>query len=203
MEAGQVVFAALVLIFMLGFTASAAMDWVADKQQEGYFDTFSRQVNSACTSLQSNPKWGETTLSKYIVLYPYYDIRYYSKIGEEGVPVEVRQACKGDKCACLIKLKQSSREVEGVYKCFTLPSSCNYELQFGTSKKTETGWETIIVGPDENERTLRDYKGSYGTNILTTCKIEGRARRDLAETNVILYEKTSDDCVEKEEYGYK
>ncbi len=156
---GQVVFAALVLIFMLGFTASAAMDWVAEKQQEKYFLNFKNQVKSACTSLSncihsdswkpefqvksactslSNPQWGDTTRSEYIVLYPYYDIRYYSKIGE--APAQVAQACKGDKCACLVKaygkgswFGTDESKLEGVYACHTL--SCDYELYFGAMDK--------------------------------------------------------------------
>ncbi len=190
-EAGQ---AALVLIIMLAFMAQAALDEMATNQQITNFIKFRSQVASVCEMVKVTPGELHTSSKEFIVLYPFYDIRFYNQTGT--APSVVRDLCKGDKCACLIKVKRigvfdsfycnkvapdkikcfyDSVPAESVLSCFNMQElGCNYQVWFAKGK----------------EAPIRDYN----IGVSETCKSEGVVEWDKTKFS---YNKLSKDLCMK------
>ncbi len=194
MGVGEAILAAIVLIILLGFTASAALDEMATNQQITNFIEFRSQVASVCEMVKVNKNTPYESNKEYIVLYPYYDIRFYNKTADMLETPEVAQACNGDKCACLVKMGKAgwgdtascyltsvgansvlcvykAIPIEAVLSCFNMQQlGCDYQLWFAKGKEK----------PIKNE-----------TGIETTCKFEGAVTWDRTG---FFYDKRSEFC---------
>lgn len=179
----------------LNYLCTFSSDEVAMNQQVNWFIKFRSQIGSVCDMVKVNPNIPQYSRKDYIVLYPFYDIRVYNKT--QDMPDAVKSVCRGDKCACLLKLEeggtadwlacagddaciQGRLKIAGVYSCFNMDElGCNKELWLGHNVTTTA-------------HQLRNY--SYKNRV--TCKTEGLITWDR---KAFFYDKLSEYCSEAAE----
>ncbi len=146
-----------------------------------------------CERVKVNPGEMQASSKEYVVLYPFYDIRFYNQTGI--APSEVQTVCRGDKCACLVKTGERGAfdtascyfsldkvsclyrgvPLESVLSCFNMQEmGCNNQLWFAKGK----------------EEPIRDYSGGQEAK---TCKFEGVVTWDRTG---FFYDKLSELCME-------
>lgn len=181
--------------------AQAALDEMATNQQITNFIKFRSQVASVCELVKVNPNEVRESNKEYIVLYPFYDIRFYNKTSDMLETPEVAQACNGDKCACLVKMGKAgwgdtascyighvgaksvlcvykARPIDAVLSCFNMQQlGCGeYQLWFAKGK----------------ENPIKNYDEG---GIKATCKFEGAVTWDRTG---FFYDKRSEFCEKPE-----
>lgn len=190
----EVILAALLLILMGAFAFQQIMAEITTNQQLSNFYKFRAQVATVCELVKVNPNTLYASPKEYVVLYPFYDIRFYNQTGT--MPAEVTAPCKSaDRCACLIKTGEAGFidahlvcglsldyvaciyekiPLESVLSCFNMQEmGCDNQLWFAKGK----------------EAPMRDYAEGESK----TCKSEGVITWDKTG---FFYDKLSELCME-------
>lgn len=186
----EAILAAVVVIMIGYFSMQAMMEELSTNQQLSNFYKFRSQVASVCERVKVTPNELIIGGKEYLVLYPFYDIRFYNQTGD--MPTQVASVCRGDKCACLVKVT----ELDAYDQFFCAFSSNKVDCWYGYAKlegvlscfnMQEMGCNNQIWFAKDLQIPIREYK----VGLSNTCKVMGVITWDRTD---FAYDKLSEYC---------